>query len=1103
MAHHHRSLVWAITIALVAVGAVFVRRPNEGAKAPAPASAQPQKLGFNESIQPILSENCYQCHGPDAASRKGELRLDRAEFAFLPRKGGAAIVQGQPQESLLVRRIESTKASEVMPPPESHKSLKPEQVTLLKRWIAEGAEYQEHWAFIKPERSAPPEPRQKDWAKNAIDRFVLARLEHEGLTPSPEADRYALIRRTTFDLTGLPPTPEETAAFLADPSPGAYERVVDRLLASPRYGEHRARYWLDAARYSDTHGLHIDNFRLQWPYRDYVIKAFTENKRFNQFAVEQIAGDLLPVESFDQVVATGFNRAHQTTSESGEITEELQFHNVSDRVSTVSTVFLGLTSACATCHDHKFDPLSQKEFYQLSAFFNNSMDPPFDDEEASFFPTLTLPPADKREEAGAILAQRATVERKLFARAAEADKLIERWLASADGRKAVQPVATEKLLARFRLDEGRGDKVHNRAPGAATQEFTTENQAPFWGEQFKFWPVLRLATTTQLKFGQLGDFESTDAFTVSGWFQPRVGRSKKQGALLSKMSEADKNRGWDIYWDDGTTPEIPKLQRYPEGRLVVNLIHGGKDNAITVRALPRISRLEWAHLAFSYDGSGKASGLRLYLNGERQPVEVVKDALSGSIRTSAPLQLGRRENAAGALPDDKVIKVEPQALPETSYQDIRVYARRLDDREIRGTMYDDVVSEIVSRPMAEWTEDGRKLVTDFFLKYVDAPSIAWRAEKAVLDEKLASLSAGGVKTLVMQEKKALPMSHVLDRGVYNRLKERVTADVPHFLPPLPPGAPRNRLGLAQWLVSPENPLVARVTVNRMWQEIFGTGIVSTLGDFGIVGARPSHFRLLDWLAVDFQENGWEVKRFYKQLVMSATYRQSAAVTPALLEKDPANRLLARGPRFRLDAEAIRDSALAAGGLLVERIGGPSMNTYQPPGLWEVLSMDRSNTRTHQRDIGDGLYRRSLYTFWKRFGPPPVLTTFDAPQRDVCIVQRERTNTPLQALITLNAPDFLEAARHLATRALRQADSSEEQKIAFMAAAVLTRPLAAADRNVLLETLGAFRRDFSEKEAREFLAVGDSPVDGALPVTEQAAWTVVASQLLNTDQAFNK
>lgn len=1127
--------------ALVASAIYVARQPARPASAPVSAGAVPAaapargaaKVSFNDDIQPILSEYCFHCHGPDAGSLKGELRLDRPEFAFKPRKdGGVAIAKGDPERSLIIRRIVTTKADEIMPPPEAHKVLKPEHIALLRRWVEEGAEYQEHWAFVKPVREELPAVKRTDWGHNAIDRFVLAGLEKEGLTGAPEADKYALLRRVTFDLTGLPPSPTEIADFFSDNSPQAYERVVDRLLLSPRYGEHRSHYWLDAVRYGDTNGEHADNTRTTWPYRDYVIHAFNENKRFDQFITEQLAGDLLPPTSVDQIVASQYNRLHTTTNEGGSVVEEIYLHKLKDRTQTTAGVFLGLTMGCAACHDHKFDPISQKDYYQLSAFFNNMPDSVYDANQSVSYPSVRVPPPEKRAEADRVLAEKAAVQHKLIERTDRAKELLQAWIAA--GAEPAKVVAPDKLQARFRLDESQGNVVRNSAPGAQPAEYTLAGQDHSWGgstRPVKFWTGLRFGVLTALQADTLGDFDKNDAFSVGGWFLPRERSGTSNGAFVSRMSMAEGNRGWELYWQPalrgrGATDKAPgkkgakgakqvaakevaaekkapaekkavmvdddqELRGEASGNLVVNLIHEDKKNAITVRSKRGISRREWVHLAFSYDGSGKAAGVKLYIDGKPQEVEIVSDTLTDSIRTKAPFQLARRTGG--------------EASPETGFQDVRVYARALSADEVRSMSHGDVAAEIIRRPMDSWSKDESKVVADFYFQNVDQPAIAMRAEIARLETQFQRATAGGVATPIAMERESRPTGFVLSRGVYDALKERVDAGVPAVLPPLPADAPRDRLGLARWLVSRDNPLTARVTVNRMWQELFGTGIVETPENFGIMGSRPSNRRLLDWLAVDFEESGWDAKRFYKQVVMSATYRQSAKISPELLAKDPNNRLLGRGPRFRMDAEMIRDQALAASGLLVEKVGGPSVRPYQAAGVWEAVAVvGQGDTREYVQDKGDAVYRRSVYTFAKRAAQNPVLGTFDAPKRDVCTLKRERTNTPLQALVTENATDFLEASRHLAARALRTADSGVDQKINAMSLALLNKPLPAAQRQMLTRSLDRYRQHFSDPEdARAFLAVGDSLVDTSLPPTEFAAWTLLASQLINSDQALNK
>lgn len=1079
--------------------------------------ASARRVSFNDHIQPILSEHCFHCHGPDAASRKAELRLDRAEFAFLPRKeGGVVIAPKDPDGSALIRRVSSRNPQEVMPPPEMHKPLREDQIALLRQWIVEGAEYEEHWAFVKPVREAPPPVKRTDWVRQPIDQFVLAKLEAAGFTGAPEADKHTLLRRVTFDLTGLPPSPSEIADFLSDSSPQAYERVVERLLASPRYGEHRAHYWLDAVRYGDTNGEHADNVRNSWPYRDYVIRAFNENKSFDQFVIEQLAGDLLPPTSVDQLVASQYNRMHTTTNEGGSVVEEIYLHKLKDRTQTTAAVFMGLTMACAACHDHKFDPITQKDFYRLSAFFNNMPDSVYDGNQAFSYPTVTVPAPENRARAEQVLADRARAEQELAKRKSRQHELIAAWIA-AGGPTLPRPVADDGLQARFRFDEGEGRVVHNRAPGASPASYTLQGPDESWGgmtRPVKYWTGLRFGVQTALAADTLGDFDRTQSFSVAGWFLPRERSGTTTGSFVSRMMVKDGNRGWDLFWQSAPTRRpTPKKaaggkdekqpaekpvddddvenRPEPEGFLVANLQHTEKSNAITVRSKRRISRKEWVHLGFTYDGSGKAAGVRLYIDGQPQEVDVLADKLTGSFRTEAPLQLARRTGGS--------------ASPETGFQDLRLYGRALAPEEMRRMPHEDVAAEVMRRPMADWSEDEQKIVADYFFQQVDGRAMELRSEIAKRDAEFQRATAGGVVTSISRERDSRPIGFVLSRGVYDLISERVEAGVPAILPPLPAGAPRNRLGFAQWLASAENPLTARVTVNRMWQELFGTAIVETPENFGIVGSRPSNRALLDRLAVDFQQSGWDVKRFYREAVLSATYRQSARVSPELLAADPANRLLGRGPRFRLDGEMLRDQALAASGLLVERVGGPSVRPYQVAGIWETVAVaGQSNTKDYVQDQGEGLYRRSVYTFWKRTAPNPVLATFDAPKRDVCALQRDRTNTPLQALVTENATDYLEAARHLAANALRLPDGGDEQRFQAIGLRLLSRPLAKKEIGSLRTSLERYRRHFaSEDDAREFLNVGATPADGSLDPKEFAAWMLVASQLINTDYSLNK
>ncbi len=1047
-------------------------------------AASSAKLSFNETIQPILSENCYACHGLDSAARKAGLRLDRAEFAYAPHgKMGPAIVPAKPDKSPLIRRIESKDPKQRMPPEEAHRTLKPEQIAALRQWVREGAHYEPHWAFVAPNRPPVPATNDQQWPRNEIDRFILSRLEKEGLTPSPEADKRTLIRRVTYDLTGLPPTPEDVAAFVADATPNAYEKVVDRLLASPRYGEHRAHYWLDVARYGDTHGLHSDNFRSIWPYRDYVIKAYNQNKPFNQFVREQIAGDLLPDKNLDTIVASAYLRAGIASGEGGTVIEELRVNNKRERAEAFGGAFLGLTTGCAVCHDHKFDPITQKDFYQLTAFFNNLTENPSTDDRKDWPPFIRVPKPENLAAYTKVLAKKSEVERKIDERKAKARDLIAAWLNQPKAKP--QPVDSAGLQVRFPFDEQKGSTFMNSAPNAQSRTIATTGSPIIWGEGTWFWPYMRMDVSTKLEAPDAGDVDTSDPFTVATWVRPYLrpleAKDKKRpsGVFLSRADAGQKQRGWQL--------------RADKGKLAFTLANEAPANAITIETVEKQALVvgRWNHVAVTYDGKGRASGLKLYIDGQPQQVKVVKDALKGSIRTTVPMTFG------AMYPDG-----EP--LRQSSFMDFRFYGRCLLPEETSRLPFEDYVTEIVAKPMANWSDDEFNVVSTFYFAQRDEPVRALIAQLPALNAELDRLSKDGAITLVSEEAPGPAYANVLTRGIYSARTERVRADVPHFLPPLPPGAPHNRLGLADWTVSPSNPLTARVTVNRMWQELFGTGIVETTEDFGVMGARPSHPELLDWLALDFEQNGWNVKRFYRQLVLSATYRQAERVTPELLEKDPKNRLLARGPRFRMDSEMIRDTVLQASGLIVNKIGGPSVKPYQPPGIWEGLAINASNTRVYKQDHGEALYRRSLYTFWKRMGTIPDMDTFDSPARDVVCTRRQRTDTPLQALVSMNETLRLEASRKLAERLIHDSPK-EDVRLEMLGNLLLARDWQPKEKAVLEGELAEFRANYSKNpaDATKLLQVGESKVDHTIPAPELAAWMLVSSTAMNLDAVVNK
>lgn len=1110
------------------------------------------KLSFNEAIQPILSANCYGCHGPDSSSRKAGLRLDRPEFAFAPHeKFAPAIVPGKPDRSPLIHRIEAADPKERMPPPEAHKTLKPEQIALLRHWVKQGAQYEPHWAFIAPKRPAVPTSmteRNKEWARNEIDRFILARLEKEKLAPSPQADKRTLIRRVTYDLTGLPPTPKEVESFLTDSAADAYEKAVDRLLASPRYGEHRAHYWLDYVRYADTHGLFTDNYRAMWPYRDYVIKAFNENKSFEQFVREQLAGDLVPEQTLDSLIATGFIRSNPTTFEGGTIPEEVHVNLTRDRLETFGVTFLGLTTGCAVCHDHKFDPTTQKDTYQLAAFLNNTAEAPTD------FGTPDPPPVIRLSDDK----DRATYEDLIKKKGDLLTRLAVRRRALSDIKGALpaahgpQAVSTDQLELRLRFDENQGDRLHNSAPHAASTPFRTENAPIIWGETEWLWPSARFETNTRLSLGTVGDVEADESFSVGGWIAVRAVRfGVPSGAVIARRSDpkAAGGRGWDLSFQQYSNPFYLDNGE-PSGRFFINLVSDPTPSAsapakgelqevysgtrpalfkpmrraIQVRTRDEVPTGQWVHVFVTYDGSRKGEGVRIYLNGRPVATEVMNDSLRSqdSIRTGATTQLGRHEN-------------DQDVLRETSYQDLRFYRRGLSREDVARLPYEDVAAEILARERnpVKWTpnesfvvldryffqqdEESRKLQAEIdtvqtqidrlapprrrFPRGVSAITVGPEQSAAKLLQRLISLRPS---SLIAQEKTTPAFAHVLKRGNYAARGERVEPGTPHFLPPLPPGVTRNRLALANWLFTPENPLFARVAVNRMWQEVFGTGLVESAGDFGLMGERPSHPQLLDWLAVEFRESGWDVKRMYRTLVLSATYRQSARVMPELLQIDPANRLLAHGPRFRMDAEVIRDSVLAVSGLLVEKIGGPPVFPYQLPGLWREVAYPGSNTGDYPVSRGEDLYRRSIYTFWKRTAPPPSLETFDATTRETACPRRAQSNTPLQALVTLNDPQFVEAARLLAQRVLRVAPDTRG-RLDALAQITLSRRLSEKERSILDRSRETFARHFeSEPQAvRALLAAGETRSDPALNAQELAIWTLVVNVFLNLDEFLVK
>jgi hypothetical protein len=1054
------------------------------------AGAQPgaRKIDFDRDVRRILSENCFACHGFDPNTRAAGLRLDTREGAFSKRpNGNRTIVPGKPMESELFRQV----ISRAMPPANFNKKLTSAQIETLRLWIIQGAEYRPHWAFVPPVAPVVPDARKlakamdpdgkaglAAWTRNPIDAFLLARLQREGLRPSPEADKRTLIRRVTLDLTGLPPTPEEVAAFLADTRPDAYERVVDRLLASVHYGERMAVKWLDVARYADTHGYHIDSGRDMWRWRDWVIEAFNANMPYDQFTIEQIAGDLLPNAKLSQKIATGFNRNHPINFEGGAIPEEYQTAYVFDRVDTTSTAFLGLTMKCAECHDHKYDPLSMRDFYRLYAFFNNIPEEGLDGQRGNAKPYIKAPLPGQMEELEALDKRIASAKSAMEDRARAAAPEIAAWARSESAATAgAAPIAG--LAAHYPLDEKEGDSVAEAAGGLPAGKVAGK---PEW-QPGQLGNALTLDGSSHVNLGDVLTLERNEKFSYGAWILRRGGGGQ---TVISRMDDAADFRGWDLYLGDG--------------RVFVHLIHKWEGNAIRVNTRTAVPENRWTHVFATYDGSSKAEGVRIYIDGKPQELEITHNSLSGSIASEKPARIGART---------------PGAVFRGQIDDVRVYRRELTAEEVGRLVQFEAIRQILAKAEDARTAEEREKLAAYYLAHQDVEYKRLNAEAAELTAKRNALDAAIPTTMVMEEMPKPRETFILVRGQYDKKGEKVTPGTPEALPPMDPEWPANRLGLARWLVSPRNPLTARVAVNRFWALFFGQGLVKTPENFGFQGELPSHSDLLDWLAAEFQRRAqpsetplgnWDVKRLIRLFVTSAAYKQTSRVTPQLRQHDPENVLLARGPRFRLQAEFVRDQALALAGLLVPKVGGKSVKPYHPQGLWEEIAFGGDfSEQKYVQGTGEDLYRRGMYTFWKRTCPPPSLQTFDAPEREFCVVKRSVTNTPLQALVTLNDPTYVEASRKFAERILREGGPTERDRLRFAFVAATARLPRVVERDELLSLLdrqlARYRKD--PEAARKLLSVGESAVDERLDKSEIAAWSAVANVILNLDEVLTR
>lgn len=1010
-----------------------------------PASLVAEPLDFNRDVRPILSDKCFKCHGPDAKNQKSEFRIDTFEHATTDLGDYAGVVPGDLKASETHWRIHSDDPSDMMPPPEAKMTLTKREIEILDQWILEGAKYADHWSFVPLPAEVPVPSVDSDWIRNDIDRFILARLEQENFSPAPETSREKWLRRVTFDLTGLPPTVAELDAFLADPSPGAYGKVVDRLFATDAYAERLTGEWLDVARYSDTYGFQVDRDRSVWQWRDWVIDSFRRNLPYDEFITLQIAGDLLPGATRDQILATTFNRLHPQKVEGGSVPEEFRIEYVSDRVHTYGTAFLGLTMECSRCHDHKYDPITAKDYFQLTAFFDNI------DEAGlySFFtpavppPTLWLPDAAQETSLQKIEARITSAEKELQALADSAGEAFQQWAERTEKLSAPQP------LAAFPFDDEDPKSFANAVAGGEPAK-NSPNNLSVPGKNGK---AVRLTGDDPLTL-PLGNFTRDDAFSISLWMQTPEAYPRAVIFSRSKAWTDAASRGYELLLEDG--------------KLSAALIHFYPGNAMRVRARSPLPVNQWKHVTMTYDGSSRAAGLKLFVDGSEIETEIVHDKLTREI--------------TGGGSDSIVIgeRMRDNGFKQGLVDDFLVFGRQLSSAEVA----------VIAGAAETGPDKAAFLLTshESYQSHLEELKTL-RKERSELVKKIPEI-------MVMKELPEPRQTYLLDRGHYENRADPVAADTPHFLPPMPESAPKNRLGLAQWTVDPGNPLTARVTVNRYWQMLFARGLVSTSEDFGSQGHLPTHPELLDWLARRFIDTGWDLQDLLKTIVLSATYRQSSDIASGeLAERDPENTLLYRYPAPRLPAEAIRDNALAASGLLVKTIGGPSVKPYDIAASFKPSEPDK----------GDGLYRRSIYTYWKQTAPAPLMTTLNASKRDVCRVRLEKTDSPLQGLVLLNSPQFVEAARTLAATLVEKHGNDDSAIIEEAFRRLTSRKPDAAETSLLNQLVKEQSEHFAAQPAAaaKLISIGSSEAGSEENASRIAALTALVSTLMNFDECITK
>ena len=1042
-------------------------------------SSLPEVVDFNYHVKPILSDRCYQCHGPDEKTRKAGLRLDIESLAFSKLESGKrAFSAGNLYKSESARRILHQDPDIVMPPPEANLQLTQREKAMILKWIEQGAEWKEHWSFLPPQNKIP---KSKDnTLSHPIDMFVKNKLDQEGLDFSPKASKAILVRRLYFDLTGLPPSIEAVDEFINDNSEKAYENLVDRLLNTPAHAERMALDWMDLSRYADSHGLHADGIRTMWPWRDWVLKAFQENMPYDQFVTWQLAGDLIPEATQEQKLATAFNRNSPMTAEGGVIDEEWRLHYVFDRTETLSTAFMGLTVACAKCHDHKFDPISQKDYYQLTAFFNNIRELGMTGDDGEFGPLLPLTDEQTQSKLDQLNQSMSAIKKELAITSEELKQVYEYSDELVKKTKAQPNLLFHGKFEKISQISKRRHSVDGKKDFYGRSDQTPEVVEGIKGNAFKFSKDHdQLYITNKL----IPKMEWTEPFSLSLWLNTSKRKQESTQTLVANSGgKNDLWRGWECYLDD-------------QNRVNIRLINVTPSNLIHVRTVDSIKTNQWHHLAVTLDGTGKTEGVQLFLNGEKIAQQGI---INNLYKTMIPT---KRDRKKGFVETDRSLIVGKSY--EGSTGDYGLFMGKLDEfKFFKGVLTPFEVRSIHAENTNQKTETPWEEVQQHLIEK--------NSEIVKIKKKLKNNREEYLKTytpieeiMVMREMDQARPTYLYNRGVYSEPLYTVEAKVPAALPAMDESLPKNRLGLSQWLFDPKNPLTARVAVNRYWQMIFGQGLVGTPNDFGVQGQLPSHPELLDWLAIRFRQN-WDVRALIKEMVLSKTYQQQSVSNELLDQKDPNNILLARANVSRLPAEIIRDNALKVSGLLNPKFGGESVMPYQPDGLWKEKNNFSTFLYEYERSAGDDLYRRGLYTFIRRTSPPPNMMTFDATSREVCTVKRDVTSTPLQALVLLNDPQFFEASRVFAERMIKNKDQLEDQ-IRFGFRLATSRYPKQEELEILVDLYNN-QYDFFRKnrdKAYQIISVGEKPRDKNIYSVKTAAMTMVANTLLNHNETYTR